>query len=219
MMPAECRRCGSVFLTRLPFAGNFAAHFSGNFTNCVRCGGPAQILDGTYELSEGVVRLLSGPEATVETLRAIEAALTRFREGRSTPAETKRDIDEVAPTFGAWLGRFATEPTLLAAMLTSLATIIAPLVTVGAMMLTSGPDANEVRTIVEQAVEQALRQHQQVRPADPGNPGEAQGQKPPVPKPKPASVTPAKPRPNLPSVDAQPGRNWAAKKKRGRRQG
>jgi hypothetical protein len=151
--PARCRRCGLLYPARqYGGEGSINIRFVGCTEECPRCGGTAEVLDGTYDFVGDTVRLIAGPAATIETFRTIAAVLEGYKSGRKSAIETKQEIEQVAPTVGEWLGKVGSDPTFLGASLQALAAIMAALIGLYAVLAAGGTSNEELRKAVEDAL-------------------------------------------------------------------
>lgn len=94
--PAKCRRCGAVVAAtgiELAPGSQQTTLIGGTFGPCPHCGGLCDILDGVYDGEVGAVRLISGPQATIDTL--IQAGLL-FQQARSAGRSEDEAIAEAA---------------------------------------------------------------------------------------------------------------------------
>lgn len=76
MFPALCDSCGNVFSANI--IGGFGSAtiiMKGNQTNCPNCGKMARILDGTYELVNNFIKILSSPQRSYEELKSFSEIL------------------------------------------------------------------------------------------------------------------------------------------------
>src|SRR5690242_1992722 len=70
---ADCRSCQMLFMSRAFAASNCRnMSYFGCIESCPRCGGPAFVLDGTYDFVEDTVRLVSGPGFTIEKVKLFQ---------------------------------------------------------------------------------------------------------------------------------------------------
>jgi hypothetical protein len=96
----ENPRCGAVFAARNIFGGSGSANISLKDIGvgpCPRCGGMGRVPDGIYRYSSGALRLLTGPDVSVQKLRVVEAILREARGKTSTKAELLKKIEAASP--------------------------------------------------------------------------------------------------------------------------
>lgn len=87
--PALCR-CGFIFRSAAKVAAGCSnITFIGCRQDCPRCGGPAQILDGSYDV-------VAGPNGVVAHVRALQPAQVQRLAGILALAERPADIAQAA---------------------------------------------------------------------------------------------------------------------------
>lgn len=102
-IPAHCETCGAIFA----FAGIVGLRegaqvtFSNVGTNCPKCGGTANILDGTFEKTRDALRLLSGPQFTKDVLRAFGSLIEQATRKEITTEELQKQATEADAALGA----------------------------------------------------------------------------------------------------------------------
>ena len=70
-----CPNCGPFESIAYPFQNARRLTMSGSGESCPRCGRPARTIDGTFDISEGVVTVLSAPEWSRQALDLIQKPL------------------------------------------------------------------------------------------------------------------------------------------------
>lgn len=103
-IPIICRNCGYVGpgpeIFRWGVIGA-SLHIAGSITNCVRCGGPAEIADGHYGYTNAGLEFFGGPPLTraiVDRLRKIaENARQKAKEGSLKTEELLAEVADVSP--------------------------------------------------------------------------------------------------------------------------
>ncbi|MBD2080175.1 hypothetical protein [Leptolyngbya sp. FACHB-17] len=98
-MPAFCSKCENIFSSGISVkdpSSNIT--FKGALANCPQCGEIGIIPDGAYDFIENTIRVLSGPEATLESLRRLKAILDKAKDDDLEPQQVaeiiKREIPE-----------------------------------------------------------------------------------------------------------------------------
>lgn len=131
--PARCTQCGLLFEQPNLIGGTGGAQvtFSNVGTNCPRCGGLAQVLDGTYSLQDGLMELVSGPQSTVELFRTLEAVIQQSRAKGDSPEQTAAKVAEAAPWLGALRQKLPTfaNATAFVSMVAGIAQLVVALKT------------------------------------------------------------------------------------------
>ncbi|ALV21074.1 SEC-C metal-binding domain-containing protein [Carnobacterium antarcticum] len=78
MFPSVCDSCGNIFSTNIigmSGAGSATIVMKGNKTNCPKCGNMARILDGTYEMVNNIINIISSPQRQFEELKTFSEIL------------------------------------------------------------------------------------------------------------------------------------------------
>jgi hypothetical protein len=97
VVPASCSRCGLVFGATNIWGGGGTVRFIGCTTNCPRCGFQADILDGVYKSLGDAVQVLSMPQRSAATLRALADTLKNAKLQNSSAEEIKAAIIKQSP--------------------------------------------------------------------------------------------------------------------------
>lgn len=158
--PAFCPTCGNIFQSRLLATEGPATNItlSGNRETCPVCGGWAELPDGTFNVADDTIEVLSASRLTRERLLRLEAILGQARAGEM-PVETAAEAIAIeAPALKPLLDRFS--PTMRGALIAFLWVVIQILLAQGVAELR---DDSATKRDVQQAVEQAIDrcQHQQ----------------------------------------------------------
>lgn len=163
--PARCKTCGHLFEAPNLIGGHGGTvTLKGNITNCPKCGRDAEILDGTYELMDNQLSLVSGPQRTVELLQTLQAIIEQDRAKGVAPEETLKKVQAQADktTLARALSLFRDPGTAGAAGV--LQTIIAVAALVYAMKGAPVSDediARIAKRVVAEQVEKAVAPVQQ----------------------------------------------------------
>lgn len=100
MLLSYCPRCKIIFQTQGISMNNASGiSFSGSFSSCIRCGGLANVLDGVYEATDGVISLMSAPSITLDMHRRFAELVMQARRQALEPAEFEKKAEEIAPEF------------------------------------------------------------------------------------------------------------------------
>lgn len=133
-IPAVCDSCGTFFLVRNLFSGNFTLQMEGNKTGpCPECGGYGSLPDGTFSVVNSALRLLSGPKSSVEVMARLEVILEKAKQDPPNFEEFRQEIGNV-PGIGPALltllpetkNEWYTFITLLLAIIAFLYTVQLP---------------------------------------------------------------------------------------------
>lgn len=97
---AKCQNpaCAAVFpCTAFAISNSRNVRFSGVQTNCPECGGVANVLDGTFDFVGDTIRLLSGPQATIDVLQQVAQVIRDSLAAGETAEKTFDRVTQVAP--------------------------------------------------------------------------------------------------------------------------
>ena len=104
--PAVCPNCKSIFPSGFSFGLRSSVTLSGNRSQCPYCGSMAVVPDGVLEVMDRGIKLFSGPDFTLDVLRAFQATVEDLRSGTTTPAEAEQGLAQVhrglAQEFREW---------------------------------------------------------------------------------------------------------------------
>jgi hypothetical protein len=125
-VPVYCPHCGALFSSRaFHFGGNVRnLRLEGNRETCVNCGQLANIVDGTFDISEGVLSLISGPQFTRDVLKAFAELVQRAVNREITPAELQEQAEAIDPELGRAVSKVrASSPYALAILVMIMLTL------------------------------------------------------------------------------------------------
>ena len=113
-IPVYCPNCGAIFKSRLVAASSVRnLTFGGNRETCIQCGEMANIVDGVFDVSENALKLLQGPQITVDVLRAFSELLERAHQNMITPDELQTEAEKLGPELGKAVAEIRKRPALL----------------------------------------------------------------------------------------------------------
>jgi hypothetical protein len=150
---------GHVFESRaFSFEGNIhGLTLKGNWETCPICGAMAEIMDGEFDVIDGVVRLLAAPQTTLDRLQRLRELLQNLRAENASPEQAAEVLEAEAPGLARLLPRNRAE---FLAVLAILLTVIAILVGhYDATHQKSGLTDNDVTKIIKEVID-----HQQQSP-------------------------------------------------------
>lgn len=92
-MPATCTRCGYSFVSGLIVVRNVRnAEIVGNMVSCDRCGGPARVTSGNYDIEGEVITALRAPGVTREKLEQMRAMAMAVQAGEVSASQAEAEI-------------------------------------------------------------------------------------------------------------------------------
>ena len=98
------RDCGTPLQVRpgIRIASGITITLEGNTAGpCPKCGARGHIPNGTFNSTDGAVRVLAAPQRTMNQLRTLALILEDARAGRIDPQEAIGPIEETVPTLSA----------------------------------------------------------------------------------------------------------------------
>jgi hypothetical protein len=98
-----CHFCGTIFESRAfsikPGVSNVT--FTGLGEICANCGMPAQIVDGTFDVSkEGILSLISGPPLSKAVVEQLGKLLNKVVTGEVSKDRLQEEADLIDPDLG-----------------------------------------------------------------------------------------------------------------------
>lgn len=102
-IPARCTRCGFTFQPRggISISNSTDVTFSGNTTNCPRCGGVARFIDGTFDVVDEAIRMKSGPSWSWTVVETLRLGLREIQDQR--PDDPVAAVEAINPRVGGLL--------------------------------------------------------------------------------------------------------------------
>jgi hypothetical protein len=155
-LPAICDRCGAVFPSGFAGSGTFIGNKSGP---CPACGGMGSVLDGTYQTVGNVIKLLAGPQKTVNQLRNLVAVITEARKVAKVPNEAVKKIKNEAPELSSIADSLPKTRYELYAFLTLIIMAINTIIAAAALFMGKGPTEEEVQGLIEKSIERAFNEN------------------------------------------------------------
>ncbi len=101
--PAHCESCDIIFEATGLVGGSAASRIKmvNNRTNCPKCGGWAELADGTFGFDDNALKLIEGPKWTKAQVRAIERAYRDMKQKRELTPGALDALERVSPELGA----------------------------------------------------------------------------------------------------------------------
>ena len=113
-LAVACRRCRKHFLVPNLIGGHGGILIMrGNTTACPECGGPAEILDGDFELKNDRMIFLGGPPATKVILEGLEQIAAKARAEDLTAEEILAEVADISPELTKKLTSKKLGPAIL----------------------------------------------------------------------------------------------------------
>lgn len=108
--PAQCSNpeCKLIFpCTDYSMSNSIGISFAGCTGICPNCGSIATVGDGTYDFIGNQVSLISGPDSTVEMLKALARTVRDSVAAGESPEKTVERAAEFLPWLNGWKGDLA----------------------------------------------------------------------------------------------------------------
>lgn len=93
----KCRVCALEFALGSLIGGSGSFHLKGNVTSCSRCGGTADILDGTYTINNSQLVGLTGPTITLQVAQRLRLIAKQAQDGQIETHEIVAAIADISP--------------------------------------------------------------------------------------------------------------------------
>jgi hypothetical protein len=110
VFPAFCPACGLIFESRLiAIEGQGRVEgltLKGNREPCPNCGEEAQTLEGTFDVVDDTIEVLSASGLTWEALERVSAILEQARAGEMSTDAAVEAVTNEAPSFKPLLDRY-----------------------------------------------------------------------------------------------------------------
>ncbi len=93
-LPVVCEHCGHHFDSRsLKFGNNITdLTLYGNSESCPNCKKQTGLLEGRFNIHDGVINLIDGPQVTVDALKKIQEIIDSFDENKSQ-VDAEKEIE------------------------------------------------------------------------------------------------------------------------------
>ncbi len=99
--PAYCKNCRGLFVSQFSIAGSKSAAMFRNAETCIYCGGLAYAVDGVFDGTDGLIKLVSGPQFTKDILEAFASLIEQAKAGKITETELATRAESLSPELGA----------------------------------------------------------------------------------------------------------------------
>jgi len=94
-LPVICEHCGNLFHSKLLSPGKKVTNLSlyGNLETCPKCKKQTGLLEGRFNIHNGVIELIDGPQVTVDALKKIQEIIDSFDENTSQ-VDAEKEIEQ-----------------------------------------------------------------------------------------------------------------------------
>lgn len=139
-VPAFCSTCGAVFGSGIELGdGVRNITMTGNRAMCPVCRSWGEIPDGVFNVTDGVLEILSAPSITRERLERFQAILSSVRTGSTAPSDALDVLRQEAPELQSYWDRIKSDPAAMAGWIAVILMVI--------QLLLSGHDPSVVTDI------------------------------------------------------------------------
>ncbi|RWC17055.1 MAG: hypothetical protein EOS51_18165 [Mesorhizobium sp.] len=112
-IPAYCPHCGNIFRSAIQISPK-RLKISGHPTEtCPRCHGEARTIEGVFDASGDILRMLSGPDITPAILKRFASMLRKAQEEEITEQELITQAEEIKPGLGKAIKNVAAKGGLM----------------------------------------------------------------------------------------------------------
>ncbi len=94
-LPVICEHCGELFYSKLLKPGKNITDLTlyGNSELCPNCKKQTGLLEGRFNIHDGVINLIDGPQVTVDALKKIQEIIDSFDENTSQ-VDAEKEIEQ-----------------------------------------------------------------------------------------------------------------------------
>lgn len=121
-IPAVCGACGLIFPSGFNIENSVDITLTNNTQSCPKCGAMANVLDGTFDVRDELLRVVEAPWATFQALRQIQALIRDVASARLTKDQAIKKASETDPRNGETLKFWLSlAPIYLSVLISALA--------------------------------------------------------------------------------------------------
>src|SRR5690242_11305315 len=103
MILSFCPSCGFIFRSQAFGLTGTGITMDNVQESCPRCNAMANVLDGTFDISAGIIRVLAAPGWTRSVLKHVLAILKKRAETPEQKEEIVKEVSAVSPELAALL--------------------------------------------------------------------------------------------------------------------
>lgn len=160
-IPAFCNSCGSIFGSGFVFDNCRNITLSGNTCGpCPNCGANGHVPDGVYDFTGNVVKLLSGPNRTVNELNKLAHILVNAKKQNLTKEQVGQKIQEEVPELNSISSVLPKTRGELYQFITLIIAAIAIILTSSISLSEKGMSEEEIDEMINKAIENSLIKQQ-----------------------------------------------------------
>jgi len=163
-VPAFCDNCGSVFPSGFSVSGGATLTTVGGKSGpCPSCGSMGTVPDGVFRAAGNVIRLLTGPQKTIEQLQRLASVINEARNTVSEPNKAVEKIKQEAPELSSIVDILPRTRNELYGFLTVILIAVGTVIAGAALYKDRPPSEAEVQNMVDRTIEQAFEEHEEVK--------------------------------------------------------
>lgn len=161
-LPAFCDNCGTVFPSGFAISGGGSVTLIGNRSGpCPVCGSMGSVPDGLFSAAGDVIRLLAGPQKTVEQLQRLASVIAEARKTVSEPNKAAETIKREAPELSSIIDALPRTRNELYGFLTVLLMAVGTVIAGAALYKDRSPSEADVQNMIGKAIERSFREHEE----------------------------------------------------------
>lgn len=167
-VPAFCNNCGSVF------PSGFSVSDEGTLTvvgcksgPCPRCESMGSVPDGVFRAAGDIIRLLAGPQKTIEQLQALASIISEARNTVSEPHKAVDRIKREAPELSLIVDVFPKTRNELYGFLTVILMAVGTVIAGAALYKDRSPSEADVQSMIDKTIERSFQERGETKKQQP----------------------------------------------------
>ncbi|MFQ5585475.1 MAG: SEC-C metal-binding domain-containing protein [Thermodesulfobacteriota bacterium] len=158
-IPAFCDNCGAAFSSGIVIENSLNVTLSGNKSGpCPACGSMGTIPDGVFTVTGNIIKLLAGPQRTIEQLQHLARVISDARKYVKEPNTTANKIKLEAPELSSIVDALPKTRSELYSFLTVILMAIGVVIAVYGSYKDREPTEDEIQKMIDQSIKQAIEE-------------------------------------------------------------
>ncbi len=118
-IPAFCTNCQSLFASRLFVLDGDVKGLTleGNQEPCPKCNSMAHVVDGSFDVTNGMLKMISGPELTADIMQRFGYIADLAIRNEITPQLFEERAAEITPALGELAKKINSAPSKLTVLI------------------------------------------------------------------------------------------------------
>jgi len=159
IIPAFCDNCGAVFSSGINIENSANVTLVGNKAGpCPVCGSMGTIPDGVFTVAGNVIKLLAGPQKTIEQLKLLANVIYEARKTVDEPNKAIEKIQKEAPELSSIADFLPKTRNELYSFLTVILLTIGTIIAGAALYKNEGPSEDDIQKMIEQSIERSINE-------------------------------------------------------------